>query len=173
VIIWRLCRQRHADRPLDGEGARLYGGRWNYPGTAVVYTAGTLALAALEVLVHVDHDIAPTDLVSIPIEVPAGIRIEEISIVALPANWRDTPAPAQLQEMGTDWVHRATSLLLQVPSAVIPEEHNYLVNLTHPEVTRLKVGRPKPFTFDPRLLRNTAHDSFARVPPCSDPSGGC
>jgi RES domain-containing protein len=74
VSIWRLCRQHHSGQSLDGEGARLYGGRWNYPGTAVGYTAGTLALAALEILVQVDHDIAPTDLVSIPLEVPARIR---------------------------------------------------------------------------------------------------
>ena len=152
MIIWRLCRQRRSGQPLDGEGARLYGGRWNYPGTAVVYTASSLALAALEVLVHVDHDVAPTDLVSMPIEVPAGIRIEEISIASLPANWRNTPAPEELQKIGTAWVHRATSALLRVPSALIPEEHNYLVNPAHPDITRLKIGRPKPFTFDPRLL---------------------
>ena len=153
MIIWRLCRQQHSGQPLDGEGARLYGGRWNYPGTAVVYTAGTLALAALEVLVQVDHDVAPTDLVSIPLEVPARTRIEEISIVALPANWRNTPAPEELQKIGTDWVRRATSVLLRVPSALIPEEHNYLVNPTHPDITRLKTGRAKPFTFDSRLFK--------------------
>ncbi len=118
----------------------------------MVYTAGTLALAALEVLVHVDHDVAPTDLVSIPISVPAGIGIEKISIPSLPANWRNIPAPEELQKTGTAWAHGATSVLLRMPSALIPEEHNYLVNPAHPDITRLKIGRPKPFTFDPRLF---------------------
>jgi len=153
VVIWRLCRRRYSRRPLDGEGARFYGGRWNYPGTVVVYTAGTLALAALEVLVHVDLDLVPTDLVSIPIKIPTGIRIEEISVAVLPANWRNTPAPERLQELGTTWVRRGTSLLLQVPSTVIPEEHNYLVNPAHPDLPRLKSGAPKLFTFDPRLFK--------------------
>jgi RES domain-containing protein len=119
----------------------------------MVYTAGTLALATLEVLVHVDHDLAPTDLVSIAIEVSTGLRIEEIPIAALPMNWRNTPAPDPLQEIGTAWVRRAASLLLRVPSAVIPEEYNYLVNPAHPDVKRLKSGTPKPFTFDPRLFK--------------------
>jgi RES domain-containing protein len=152
MILWRLCQRRYAGRPLDGEGARLYGGRWNYPGTPVMYTAGSLALAALEVLVHVDQDIAPMDLVATPIDVPRRIRIEEIHLTDLPVNWRSTPAPEQLQRLGTAWVQRATSVLLRVPSVVVPEEHNYLVNPAHPARRRLKVGSPRPFTFDPRLL---------------------
>jgi len=152
VIIWRLCRQRYANRLLDGEGARLYGGRWNLPGTPMVYTAGTLALAALEVLVHVDHDLAPPDLVAIPIEIPKKMRIEKIETAVLPAHWRTTPAPEQLQRFGTAWVRRGTSLLLRVPSALIPEEYNYLVNPAHSDVKRLRVGEPRPFIFDPRLF---------------------
>lgn len=153
MVVWRLCRQRYADRPLDGEGAQRYGGRWNSLGTAVVYTAGTLALAALEILVHVDHDLAPTDLVSISIEVPTRIRIEEIPITALPTNWRRTPAPGYLQDLGTAWVRSVSSLLLRVPSAVIPEEHDYLVNPAHRDLPRSKIGSPTPFTFDPRLFK--------------------
>lgn len=153
MVVWRLCRQRYASHPLDGEGARLYGGRWNYLGTSVVYTAETLALAALETLVHLDPDLAPTDLVAIPIELPANIRVEEIIVAELPPNWRSTPALETLQEIGTAWVRRASSLVLRVPSAVIPQEHNYLVNPAHMDQSRLKVGRPQPFSFDPRLLK--------------------
>ena len=153
MIIWRLCRQQHAAQPLDGEGAQLYGGRWNLPGTAIAYTAGTLALAALEVLVHVDHDLAPHDLVSIPIEVPSELRIEEIVLPQLPPNWRKNPAPERLQALGSEWASRATSVLLRVPSAVIPEEYNYLVNPVHPDSRQLKIGRPQSFTFDARLLQ--------------------
>lgn len=152
MVIWRLCQQRYADHPLDGEGARLYGGRWNYPGIPVVYTASSLALAALEVLVHVDHDLAPTDLVVIQIEVPRRLRIEEISIAALPQNWRSIPAPDHLQRLGTVWLQKGTGALLKVPSAGIPEEYNYLINPTHPACRRFKMGSPRPFTFDPRLF---------------------
>ena len=153
MILWRLCRQRHAKQSLDGEGARLYGGRWNFPGTAVAYTAETLALAALEVLVHVDHDLAPTDLVAIPIDVPASIRTEAIQLSELPQHWQHTPAPEQLQELGSTWIRRGSSLLLRVPSVVIPEEHNYLVNPAHRDFPRLRVGKSRPFAFDPRLFK--------------------
>lgn len=156
MIIWRLCQQRYVHLSLDGEGARLYGGRWNFPGTPIVYTAGSLALAALEVLVHVDHDIAPADLVAIPIEIPKRVRIEKIETVGLPPYWRRTPAPEQLQELGTTWARRGTSLLLRVPSALIPEEYNYLVNPAHSAITRLKVGEPRPFLFDPRLFSSSS-----------------
>ena len=152
MVIWRFCQQRYADHPLDGEGARLYGGRWNSPGTPVVYTASSLALAALEALVHVDHDLAPTDLVAIAIEVPRGIRIEIIASAELPPHWRSTPASDHLQRLGTAWLQRGTSTLLKVPSAVIPEEYNYLINPTHRACRRLKTGSPRPFTFDPRLF---------------------
>ena len=118
-----------------------------------MYTAGSLALAALEVLVHVDYDLVPPDLVAVPIDVPRGIRLEEIRLATLPPNWRSIPAPEQLQKLGTTWVQRATSVLLRVPSAVILEEHNYLLNPVHPACRRLKIGRPRPFTFDPRLFK--------------------
>jgi RES domain-containing protein len=118
----------------------------------MVYTAGTLALAALEVLVHVDHDIAPTDLAAIPIEIPKRVRIERIEIAALPPHWRATPAPEQLQQLGTAWARRGAALLLRVPSALIPEEYNYLVNPAHSAVKRLRVGEPRPFIFDLRLF---------------------
>lgn len=153
MVVWRLCRQQYANAPLDGEGARLYGGRWNYPGTAVVYAAESLALAALEMLVHIDPDLAPVDIVAISIEVPESIHVEEVTLAQLPRNWRSTPAPKALQEIGTAWVRRASSLVLRVPSSVIPEEHNYLLNPAHSDGPRLKTGQPKPFTFDARLLR--------------------
>ena len=153
MIIWRPCRQEHAASPLDGEGARLYEGRWNVPGTAVAYTAGTLALAALEIVRHMDLDVAPKDLVSIPIEVSDGLRIEEFHSESLPTNWWKTSAPVPLQQLGTEWCQRATSLLLRVPSVIIPEEYNYLINPIHPYLSQLTMHKPRPFTFDPRLFR--------------------
>ena len=153
MIIWRFCRQEHAAPPLDGEGARLYGCRCNVPETAVAYTAGTLALAALEIVVHMDLNVAPKDLVSIPIGVPDGLRIEEIHTESRPTNWRKTPAPVPLQQLGAEWCQRTTSLLLRVPSVIIPEEYKYLVNPIHPDLSQLTMHKPRPFTFDPRVFR--------------------
>lgn len=151
--IWRLCTARYATNPLSGEGARLYGGRWNYPGIPVAYTAGSLALALLELLVHIDYDLVPSDLVSIEVYVPPSASIERVEISSLPRNWRAYPAPESLRKIGSAWAIEKRSLLLEVPSVVVPDERNYLVNPQHPEFTNLKIGHPKPFKFDPRLIR--------------------
>jgi RES domain-containing protein len=153
VNIWRLCIARYATDPLSGEGARLYGGRWNYPGIAVAYTAGSLALALLELLIHIDYDLVPSDLVSIEVYVPPSASIERVEISALPRNWRAYPAPKSLRKIGSAWAIKKRSLLLEVPSVVVPDERNYLVNPQHPEFTNLKIGHPKAFKFDPRLFR--------------------
>ncbi|HEX3034889.1 MAG TPA: RES domain-containing protein [Thermodesulfobacteriota bacterium] len=155
MIIWRLCSSRYANQPLNGEGARLYGGRWSHRGIPIAYTASSLALAALELLVHIDHDVAPSNLVSIEVTVPPSVLIERVKISSLPKNWRAYPAPEHLREIGSAWAMGKRSLLLEVPSVVVPQERNYLVNPQHPEFTKLKIGRLKPFEFDPRLFNRT------------------
>jgi RES domain-containing protein len=111
-----------------------------------------LALAALEVLIHIDHDLAPADLLAIPIEVPSTLRVETLARSTLPTNWQSAPAPERLQELGAAWIARAASAVLRVPSVVIPEEDNYLINPTHPDCRRIKVGHSRAFTFDHRLF---------------------
>jgi RES domain-containing protein len=154
LVIWRLCKSRYAKERLSGEGARLYGGRWSYPGIVVVYTASTLSLAVLELLVHLDYELAPSDMVRIRIEVPSSVSIERVRIESLPKNWRAYPSPESLQKIGSSWAAEKRSLLLEIPSAVIPEENNYLVNPVHPEFKELKVERPQRFKFDSRLLKS-------------------
>lgn len=152
MIIWRLCKARYAKDPLSGEGSRLYGGRWTYPGISVAYTASTLSLAALELLVHLDHDIAPIDFQSIEISAPPSISIEKIEIKTLPKNWREYPAPDSLRKIGSRWAKERRSLLLEVPSAVVPQEKNYLVNPIHHEFATLIIEHPQPFRFDSSLF---------------------
>jgi RES domain-containing protein len=154
LVIWRLCKARYAKELLNGEGARLYGGRWSYPGIAVGYTAGTLSLAVLEFLVHLDYEVAPSDMVRLQIEVPSSISIERMKVESLPKNWRAYPPPESLQKIGSSWAVEKRSLLLEVPSAVVPEEYNYLVNPQHPEFKGLKVERPQRFKFDSRLFKS-------------------
>lgn len=150
MLVWRITRERY--QALDGEGARLNGGRWNSDGVAVVYTSSTLSLAALEYLVHVDIDDVPDDLVALKIEVPDDAVEEEVRLEDLPDDWRlleDDPACAS---KGDDWARGKRALLLRVPSAVIPHESNFLLNPAHPDAGRVRVLEVLPFAFDHRLL---------------------
>ena len=148
--VWRLCRRKHAGA-FDGEGARLSGGRWNPPGVPVVYASETISLAALEILVHIDADDAPEDLVVVPVDIPDDVDVAEVTARGLPGDWRSTPAPARLQRLGADWVRAGKTAVLSVPSAVVPQERNYAFNPRHADFARIKRGKPEPFRIDPRL----------------------
>ena len=152
LTLWRLTKARYAASAFDGEGARLYGGRWNSPGRAVVYLAGSLALAALEILVHVKSQSELEGYVKIRIEVPEDLVA---TVAALPENWQQGRAPDETKAIGDRWLGAGETPLLRVPSVVIPEEHNYLLNLQHPRFSGLAVGKTEPFSFDPRLRRNS------------------
>jgi len=136
VQVWRICSRRH--QRFDGEGARLYGGRWNYAGTAVVYTSASLALAALELFVHIDVDLLPN---------------ETVKAASLPRNWRRYPALESLKDIGTNWAARGSTAILTVPSAIIPEEQNYLLNPAHRGFKQVRLRRSIPFHFDPRMWK--------------------
>ena len=147
--VWRLCKSRHA--ALDGEGARLAGGRWNSRGTPVVYASDSLSLAALELLVHCDPALLPEDLVAVEIEIPDGVAQRRLEIAELPRSWRRHPAPASLARMGNLWAKEMTTALLVVPSAVVPGQRNVLLNPRHPDFGRIRAGRPERFALDARL----------------------
>ena len=151
MVVWRLALSKHA--APDGEGARRYGGRWNRPGTPVVYTSGTLSLAALEYLVHVDSDILPDGLVSIRATIPDSIQIETLDISDLPGDWKDEIIPASLQELGTTWANQGKRPVLKVPSAVIEHEWNYILNPRHHDFSKIIWDASVRFSFDPRLLK--------------------
>jgi len=151
MLLHRLARRVHTS--LDGEGARLYGGRWNSPGIPVVYAASHLSLAALEALAHADPDTVPTDLVAIAIEVPDELPVARMDVDALPADWREVPDHPACRELGDAWARAGEAALLAVPSAVVPEETNWLLNPRHPGHARVRAVRVVPFSFDPRLVR--------------------
>jgi RES domain-containing protein len=151
VVVWRLTLKQHA--VPDGEGARRYGGRWNKPGTPVIYTSGTLSLAALEYLVHVDSDILPDGLVSVRATIPDSLKVEVMQTAHLPAEWKDKIIPVSLQQLGTDWVNNAKSAVLKVPSVVIEHEYNYVLNPRHHEFSQIIWDTAVKFSFDPRLVR--------------------
>jgi RES domain-containing protein len=149
--VWRLCRRAHT--AFDGEGARLAGGRWNRRGTPVVYVSQSLSLAALELLVHADAALLPDDLVAIPAEIPDALKIESVDASDLPRDWRRYPAPESLAERGTAWARAARSPALSVPSALVPNERNFLLNPAHPDFGKIRAGKPERFALDGRLRR--------------------
>jgi RES domain-containing protein len=143
VIVYRLTSARFPK--CDGEGARLYGGRWNSQGRAVVYTAGTQSLAALEILAHASA--LGDDYVVVGIEIPGALAIEEIELRSLP-DWHI----ATTRSIGDAWFARRASAVLRVPSKVIAAEFNYILNPTHDDFGQLTIYDPEPFRFDQRLL---------------------
>lgn len=147
---FRVVKRKHAAQSFDGEGARLFGGRWNRPGVAVVYVSENLSLAALELLVHLERSALLGHYVVCRIEFPEA-TVEELPARRLPADWRLSPAPPHLQEIGTRWARARRSAVLRVPSAVIPLESNFLLNPRHPNFPRFARTAPEPFDFDPRL----------------------
>jgi RES domain-containing protein len=151
--VWRITPGRYAGRAFDGEGARLYGGRWNHPGTGLVYCSSTLSLAALEYFLNLEPLLAPRDLVAIPAEIPADTSRSELASALLPQDWRSYPAPERLRDLGDGWVRSGESAVLFVPSAVIPREHNVLLNPAHPDFPKIRTGKPEPFSYDPRMWK--------------------
>jgi RES domain-containing protein len=149
--VFRISRAQHAREALSGRGGLLAAGRWHARGTRIVYTSATLSLAALEVLVHADKDLLPGDLVHVEIEVPDDLVLERIQPRNLPRSWRAYPAPGRLRVLGAQWIERNKSAVLQVPSAVIPQESNFLLNPARQEARFISVVAVEKFVFDPRL----------------------
>lgn len=150
LTVWRLTTARRAKSAFSGEGARLYGGRWNPKGIPVVYTAQTQALAALEMMVQ--DEVFAARYVMIQAQIPDGVAIERIEVRSLPAGWRSMRYLETLREIGAEWARSRRSAVLAVPSAVVPAETNYLLNPPHPEFKRIRIGKPAAFRLDPRLL---------------------
>lgn len=151
LTVWRLLTARFADSAFSGEGARLYGGRWNRKGVSLVYTAGSQSLAMLEMLVQ-DEPLRARYVI-IPAHIPKGLKIMRIEPAQLPPDWRTIPAQAQLQEIGGAWDLEQSAAVLAVPSVVIPCECNYLLNPSHPHFGKIEIGEPRAFISDVRLSR--------------------
>ena len=145
--VYRVCRARYAR--LDGEGARLAGGRWNSPGRAVVYMAESVALAVLENLVHMSRQDFPIGYVCVAAVLPDGLNIATERDLRLRADPRELTS----QELGDWWIDSKASAVLEVPSAVVADEHNYLLNPAHPDFARIVADPPALFHFDARLFR--------------------
>jgi RES domain-containing protein len=152
MLVYRIAKARYV-HDLSGTGAREYGGRWNNKGIGIIYTSESRALATVEYLVHVPLSFVPGDMSIVTLEIPDDITPKKISISALPANWRDYPAPPELAEIGTRWALANDTLLLRIPSAVVEHECNILINPSHPDMKHVTISRTERYTLDTRLLR--------------------
>jgi RES domain-containing protein len=150
MIVYRISNCNYA-ADLSGTGARLYGGRWNSEGKAMLYTASSRALAVLEVLVHLNTLIVPNNFCLAEIEIPDN-DIVALDETLLPSNWRDISPPLMLRELGDEFLKKREHLLLKVPSSIVPAEYNYLLNPLHPDAIKAKLVNRESFSFDERLL---------------------
>ena len=151
ITAWRIVPQQWAESAFDGEGARLHGGRWNRPGKSAVYLADSRALAALEVLVHLNPAMAAQCYQMIEVTFPASL-VQTIELEPLAEALASPSVQPATQHAGDAWLTEAAAPVLQVASSIINEEPNYVLNPRHPKFDRLKIGEAQPFAFDPRLL---------------------
>ena len=153
MLLWRLSGKPHA-RALDGGYGLLFDGRWNTVGHAVTYCATSPALCVLEKLVHVEDPALLPELAMVTYEVPDAVGIEDVPLSALPADWRRQEAWSQGK--GDDWHAGRSTLLLRVPSAIVPfansPDWNVLVNHSHPAVADVRIVGLEEFSLDPRLF---------------------
>jgi RES domain-containing protein len=152
MLFWRICRRRYAAEAATGEGARLYGGRWNSRGVSVVYASTSLALAAVETFVNLEPNLQPADLVSVEGEIPDALEISKLDLKALPTNWHES-RDESLRRFGDEWIHAGKTVAMQVPSAAVRGEWNLLLNPAHRDLRKIKFREPIPFKFDIRMFR--------------------
>ncbi|MGZ3756742.1 MAG: RES family NAD+ phosphorylase [Mucilaginibacter sp.] len=150
MILYRITKCMYTD--LSGLGAKLYGGRWNSEGRPMVYLTSSRSLGMLEALAHFSPTNLPTDYCMMSIDVPENFM--ELPIKSLPKNWHEYPEQNSTKQIGNRFLQDKKYLLLKVPSAIVPDEYNYLLNPMHPEAATVKIISSQPFHFDPRL---TAH----------------
>ena len=152
-VAWRIVRAARAAGAFSGKGSYEQGGRWNSIGTAVVYVSETLALAALELFVHLTEKQRSIRFVVFKIAIPDHVRIDGVARNKLPSNWRAEPPQRGTSQLGDDWVRAGHTVALRVPSAVVPQETNLVLNPSHPDFRRLRIGKAQQFAFDPRMWK--------------------
>ncbi len=153
IKAWKLTKARRISSALTGEGAFLFGARWNRAGTRVVYASDSLALSALEQFVHLDKAARRLQLVSLWLEIPDGVTIDILRIGDVPRDWRHEPPPLSTQELGNAWIGRGSSAILKVPSVIVPSEFNYVLNPAHIDFDRIKLAAQRPFSFNSRMWK--------------------
>ncbi len=149
MIVHRICNSLYSD-DLSGTGSKLFGGRWNSKGIPMLYVSEHISLAVLEMLVNNQFKDFSIDLSLLRISIPDTIEIKEIKINKLKAKWNEDFSYTKF--MGNEFIKSMSNLVLKVPSAVISEEHNYLINPLHTDFKKVKIIETKQFSTDERLF---------------------
>jgi len=150
MIVYRIDREKRRKNLLSGIGAEKVGGRWNKIGTRAVYTSQHISLAYLEVVMHLDivEDL-PDDRILIHIEIPSDLKIGTLK--ELPKDWNAFPYNNKTQAIFTKTVEENNFPVLKVPSAIVEDEYNFILNPIHPDFHKIKVVHIQKFSFDTRL----------------------
>src|SRR5690606_6785921 len=149
--VWRIVKAKHAGAAFTGEGAKAAGGRWNSPGRAVVYTAGSTSLAMLEMLVHLESQELLKQYVLFEATFDESL-MTTLNAKDLPRSWRQSPPPSAVQQLGDAWLSEGGAAVLRAPSVIVPTEWNYLLNPAHADFARIAIGPKQTVPFDPRLV---------------------
>ncbi len=150
VKVYRIAKKAYI-QDLSGEGARLYGGRWNKKGVVMLYTASNRSLATVEYLVNLPMALIPNDIAIIELILPSRLKIQTIQAKDLPKGWQSYPASYQLQEIGNRWISENKTLLLKVPSSVVQGEYNILINPNHVLFNKITISKIETLIIDKRL----------------------
>ena len=153
VLLYRISKTKRI-RDLSGEGAKLYGGRWNLKGTPVLYTSDSTALATLEAIVHSPLHLMPSDRAIICLNLPDNLAVVYLSSKELPSKWWRNPAPPELAIIGEQWIKEQLGVALVVPSSVTPtgEGRNYILNPQHPDFWQIEIVKISKCNYDERLF---------------------
>lgn len=156
MIVYRIEREKYLDITLQGIGVSMSKGyRWNSFNTRLIYTAESRALATLEVSVHLDlSEDLPIDRFYVEIEIPDNITILEVNLEDLPDDWNAKPPTITTQTIGDDFVNYNEAAILKVPSSIVPQEFNYLINPNHNDASQIKIINSTRMHFDPRFKTN-------------------
>lgn len=151
MLVYRIASPKYID-DLSGVGAKLYGGRWNDKRTALVYFAGSRAMAVMELLVHLRPENLDGEYVLAVFEVPDD-KFKTVEVRDLPLDWKVEPATGDLKKIGNEFVAENGFLLMKVPSVLVEEEFNVVMNPIHIDVNKVKLISKRTFKFDLRFKK--------------------
>ncbi len=150
MTVYRICKNKFK-KDLSGKGAELSGGRWNSTGVPMLYTSESIALCMLEVLVHIPKSSVPDDFVLVKIEIPDNTAFSEVKINSLPKGWNEFPFTDETRNIGDDFIKQQANLILKVPSSIVPDSYNMLINPRHPLIKEVNIAGIQKSPFDVRL----------------------
>lgn len=150
ITAWRITLKKYGQESMKGQGAKLYGGRWNPVGYPAIYLAQHLSLVILEIVVHFDSPAIIKDFIAFPFSFDKT-SIFSLSASSLPKNWTDLPIPSSTQQIGKKWLDADENMVMQVPSTVVPLESNFVVNPRHKDFKHIEIEDPVPLHIDPKV----------------------